>query len=65
MCYKQLCLARVVESRLEETRLRKHLEFWQVVPHSDTTNKTTKVKVKLLEDQLQSLAYRREDGCII
>ena len=35
-CYKQFCLAKALESRLEESRLRQHLEFWQVILHHET-----------------------------
>lgn len=38
------------------------MDFWQVVLHFDITNGTSKAKFKLLKDQLQSLADRKEDG---
>ena len=59
--YKQFCLAKAVVSRLEESRLRQHLEFWQVILHFDTTNATTKARVKILRDKLQSLADTKEE----
>lgn len=37
------------------------MDVWQVVLHSHVTNGTTKARVKLLKDQLQSLADRKED----
>lgn len=60
--YKQFCLARAAENKLEETTLRKHLEFWQIVLRSNTMNGTTKANIELLRDQLQSLADRKEGG---
>ena len=63
--YKQFCLAKATESRLEESRLRQHLEFWQVILHSDTTYGTTKPKIKMFRDKLQSLADKKEVGCKI
>lgn len=60
--YKQFCLAKAAKSRLEESRLRQHLEFWQVILHSDTANGTTKARIKILRDKLQSLANQKEEG---
>ena len=31
--YKQFCIAKAIEARLEETKLTKSLEFWQVHLH--------------------------------
>jgi hypothetical protein len=60
--YKQFCLAKATESRLEESRLRQHLDFWQVTLHSNTTNGTTKARIKILRDKLQSLANKKDEG---
>ena len=47
---------------MEESRLRQHLEFWQVILHSDTTNGTTKARIKILRDKLQNLIDEKEEG---
>lgn len=44
--YKQFCIAKAIEARLEETRLTKSLEFWQVQLHYNPQNKTNKSTIK-------------------
>lgn len=39
-------LAKVVVARLEEDRLRKSLDFWQVLVHYDMQNEAYKFTVK-------------------
>ena len=60
--FKQFCLAKAAETTLEETRLRKYLEFWQNFLHFDTIKETTKANVKNLMAQLQNLVDRIADG---
>lgn len=38
------------------------MEFWQFVLHYDTISETTKAMVKILRDNLQSLADKKEEG---
>lgn len=60
--YKHLCLAKASKKILEETRLRQHLEFWQIVLHFDTMNRTTNAKIKILRNNLQSLVDWKDEG---
>lgn len=60
--YKQFYKAKATKAKLEETRLREHLEFWQVRLHSDTTNEATKAHIKRFRDHMQNFANRKEDG---
>lgn len=61
--YKQLCIAKVIDARLEEGRHRKFLEFWQVLLHSNSQNETNKSTIKDNQSQLQTFTDRKQDGC--
>lgn len=61
----KFCLAKATESRLEDSRLRQQLEFWQVILHSNTTNETTKAMIKIFREKIQSLSDEKEEGCRI
>jgi hypothetical protein len=54
-----------METILEEIRLWQHLEFWQIFLHYDTTIEITKAMIKIIGDKLQSIAYKKEEGCRI
>lgn len=62
---KQFCIAKAIESRLEEATLRKSLEFWRTLFQSDPQNEASKVAIGDLWFQLQILMDRKEDGCRI
>ena len=53
--FKQFGLAKAIETKLEETRWRKHLDCWQPIIYSYTTNEATKANTKNIRTQLQNL----------
>lgn len=59
--HKQICLAQAAENRLEDTRLRQYLEFWQTTLHFDLANGTSKEWTKKLRNKIQSLAEKKEE----
>lgn len=60
--YEQFCIAKVVEARLEESRLRRSLEFWQTLVHFDAQNEANKFAIKDLWSQLITLTNQEGDG---
>lgn len=60
--YRQYCIAKVAEARLEEVRVRKSLEFWQTKLHFDPQNEASKLAIKDLQFQLLIFMNRKEDG---
>ena len=47
---------------MEEARIRKSFEFWQVQLHLDPQSKATKPAIKDRRSQLQLFMDRKEDG---
>lgn len=60
--YKQFCIAKAVEARLEESRLKRSLEFWQTLVHFDAQNEANKFAIKDLWSRLITLTDREGDG---
>lgn len=44
--YKQFCIAKAIEARLEESRLRRSLQFSQILLHSNLQNEANKFAFK-------------------
>lgn len=60
--YKQLYIAKANEARIEEARIRKSLELWQVMLHFDPHNEANKSTILDLRTQLQTFMDKKEDG---
>ena len=63
--YKHFYLAKGAVNQLEDIRLKQHLEIQQIVLHSDTMNGIAKARIKIFRNKLQSLVYKKEEGCRI
>lgn len=58
--HSKIYVTTIFQARLEETRLTKSLEFWQVQLHYDLQNKTNKSTINDPRSQLQISTYRKE-----
>lgn len=58
--YKQFCIAEAVKAKMEEAKIIKSLEFWQLLLHFDPHNKANKSTIKDHWSQLQTFMNRKE-----
>lgn len=59
---RKVCIAKAAKARLEESKLRRSLEFWQTLLHSNPQNEASKYAIKDLQSQSQTLTNWKEDG---